>query len=124
MAIRKKNGNRKSSRKEKTVKHLQQGDVCLEVSPIPGGASKRTGANSAVLAEGEATGHAHRVQPIGKATVETYEFGQRLFLRIMAGDCRVIHEEHGPITVPAGDYEIGRVLEYDYDAEEARQVQD
>lgn len=106
-------------------KHLQiqQGDVTIEqVSCIPKEAGKAE--RNGVLAEGEHTGHSHRVQPIGKAKVETYELGQRLFLRIMAGDCRVIHEEHGPITVPAGDYEVGRVLEYDYDAEEARQVQD
>ncbi len=115
----------KCKKQGRDLSRAQQGDVVIErVSSIPTGAKQRAGTAANVLAEGEATGHAHRVQPIGQAKVETYELGQRLFLRILAGDCRVIHEEHGPITIPAGDYEVGRVLEYDYDAEEARRVQD
>lgn len=110
------------------MKQIQQGDVTIELAAIPAEATKRRGPNANVLAEGEATGHAHRVQPVAKpdkkAKVETYELGQRLFLRILGGDCRVVHEEHGPITLTAGDYEVGRVLEYDYDAEESRRVQD
>jgi hypothetical protein len=102
-------------------KQLQQGDVTIEAKPVPAGAQKKGGL---VLAEGEVTGHAHRVKPSNGAEAEMLELGGRIFLRILGGDATVVHEEHKPITLPAGEYEIGRVLEYDYDAEEARQVAD
>ena len=36
----------------------------------------------------------------------------------------ITHQEHLPIEIPAGQYKIGRVLEYDHFLEEARQVRD
>lgn len=95
----------------------QQGDCLIETCAVPARAKAR---NGNVLAEGEATGHAHRVE--GEA--ELLELGRRLFLRVLRGDCRVVHEEHGPITVPPGEYEVRRVREYDHFAEEARAVMD
>lgn len=75
------------------------------------------------LAEGEATGHTHRVEEPDQA--ELYEDeGGRILLRILAGDVRVVHEEHAPVTLPAGDYEVRRVREYDHFAEEAREISD
>jgi len=72
------------------------------------------------LAEGEVTGHAHRVT-VGRA--ELYEDSGTLYLRCKT-ECVVTHEEHNPITIPAGDYKIGIVREYDYITEEARRVAD
>ena len=69
-----------------------------------------------VLAEGEATGHAHRV------TVPVYE--GELGTREFAGPTTLGHEEHGPIQLPGIEMASGRVLEYDHFAEEARQVVD
>ena len=95
----------------------QQGDVTIKPVVIPDVAES---VGSRILAEGEATGHAHRV--VGEA--ELLRMGDQLFLRVLGGDVRVIHDEHAEIAIPPGEYEIGRVREYDHFAEEARQVRD
>jgi hypothetical protein len=99
------------------MKKQIQGDVVILAGKIPSGAVHKKGN---VLAEGEATGHAHRVE--GEA--ELMEMGERLFLRILGGDCRVVHEEHATQPLPPGDYEIKRVREIDPFTEEARTVLD
>jgi len=69
-----------------------------------------------ILAEGEATGHQHRVT----VAVMEREDGVREF----NGATTVIHEEHKPITLPARKWNSDKVLEYDYFAEMERQVRD
>ena len=88
----------------------QQGDVLIRPARIPAKAQPKEGRT---LAKGEATGHAHVVE--GEA--ELLALGEKLFLRVLAGDVRVVHDEHGPISLPPGDYEVGRVREYDHFAE-------
>lgn len=99
----------------------QQGDVCLDPTTIPADAKPKAGL---VLALGEATGHKHVVEPMEGSSAELLKLGDRVFLRILGGDARVVHEEHCQITLPPGEYEVGIVNEYDYDAEEARKVVD
>lgn len=72
---------------------------------------------SGVLAEGEATGHAHRVSV---TVMEDTVTGLREF----HGPTEATHEEHGAIALPDLDLISGRGLEYDHFAEEARQVRD
>jgi hypothetical protein len=36
----------------------------------------------------------------------------------------IVHEEHKPVTIPAGKYKVKRVQEYDHFAEEAKNVAD
>lgn len=94
----------------------QQGDVLIKkVSGVKG---KKL--SHRVLAEGESTGHKH-VVTIGDG--DLYEDNGVLYLHCET-ECTVTHEEHGPVTIPAGDYEIGIVREYDHFAEEARNVAD
>lgn len=103
----------------------QQGDVCIERTEIPAGVTPRKKhERGVVLAEGEVTGHAHVVEPEQGAEAELLELGQRLFLRIQGGNATVVHEEHKPVTLGPGEYEIGIVKEYDYDREEAVDVRD
>lgn len=78
--------------------------------------AKRKKIAGGVLAEGEVTGHAHRV---GVAVYET-EIGTREF----DGATTVTHEEHGPITLPDRKWASGRVREMDHYAEQAREVMD
>ena len=95
----------------------QQGDVLLKkVSGIRG---KKL--DHLTLAYGEATGHHHTVT-VGDA--DLYEDNGKLYLHVKSDECTVTHQEHNPITVPKGDWEIGIVQEYDHFAEEARRVQD
>ena len=98
------------------VKH---GDVTIQPSTIPVDAIRST---RRVLAEGEATGHAHRL--VEEADVEAYERDGVLYLRVGPGGAGVTHEEHGLGVIPEGDYRVGRVQEYDHFLEESRAVRD
>lgn len=71
-----------------------------------------------ILAEGEATGHAHRVG------VDVYEDDKFPGVLFFDGKTTVTHEEHKPITLPDKKWASGKVREYDHFAEEARNVQD
>ena len=100
---------------------IVQGDVfCLKVESVPSGAKKE---KHLTLAEGEATGHFHRVTT-GEAVLYSIPNSVDKFLEVISESAVVTHEEHKPITLPKGTYKIGIVQEYDYDAEEARQVRD
>ena len=99
---------------------IQQGDVLIKTTKIPAEAHAvaRKG-RGYVLAEGESTGHAHVIED----AVELLEKDGVLYIRATA-PVVVKHEEHGPVTVPAGEFEVGIVQEYDHFAEEARNVRD
>jgi hypothetical protein len=86
----------------------RQGDVLIAaVDAIPPGATKRP---NCVLAEGELTGHSHRIDQPGVA--ELHERGGVLYLRVLAGEAKVVHQEHGAITLPQGLYTVWQQREY------------
>jgi len=99
---------------------MQQGDVNIISCVIPHGVKKRK-KNNPVVAEGESTGHLHKI--VG-TEFEMLELGDRIFTRILSGDCSIVHEEHKEIPLPPGEYEFGPTYEYDYDTEETNRVQD
>ena len=100
------------------MKYFQHGDVKITVvNKIPGDAKKL---EHLVLMDGEITGHKHQVVQ-GEAIL--YEKNGVLFLKANT-DCTVGHEEHKAITVPKGNYEIGRVVEYDPFEDSIRAVRD
>jgi hypothetical protein len=72
------------------------------------------------LAEGEVTGHFHAA--VGDKTV-VLEHHEDLFLDAPAG-CEVVHQEHHTIEIPAGQYKVEKVKEYDHAEKEAREVRD
>lgn len=89
---------------------FRQGDVLLvEVEDIPEDASPEPRHGRIVLAEGEATGHAHAVHERDARTF-TYE-GERFLLT--KSKAQLIHEEHGPIEVPEGAWRIVIQREYE-----------
>ena len=99
----------------------QQGDVLIESVPsVPMDAEAvLPSAGRYVLAEGEATGHAHAVRD----EIDLAENDGVLYC--VANDhFTVVHEEHNPISVPPGVYRVRRVKEYDHFLEEAREVID
>jgi len=69
-----------------------------------------------VLAEGEQTGHAHRV------TVDVME--REDGVREFEGATIVKHKEHKPITLPARKWNSAQVLEIDHITEVKRIVRD
>lgn len=104
----------------------QHGDVLiLAIRELPSGATriKPCNGNYVLLAEGEATGHAHTV--VACSEVALYTLGDSLYLKV-EGDSPVslVHQEHATQEVQPGVYEIGRVVEVDPFEDEVRQVAD
>lgn len=110
----------------------QQGDVIIrKIKALPKGAEK---SKSKVLQFGEVTGHKHQFE--AKAPVTLYlvptnnlpgmriteENGQK-FIQVDAPSL-LRHEEHNPIEIAPGCYEIDIVREYDYEADEMTRVVD
>ncbi len=86
----------------------RQGDVFIaEVETIPATAKL---VPHCVLAEGEVTGHSHRIADI--KTAQLFVDGTDRFLRVLADSAELIHQEHGPITLPRGDYRVWPQREY------------
>jgi hypothetical protein len=106
------------------MKLYRQGDVLIErvaalpekLEPVPRDRGRL------VLAYGEVTGHAHVVEGPAELFVESdlKELEDR-FLRVET-EAAVVHEEHGTVTLPPGDYAVRRQREYA--PEESRLVAD
>jgi len=101
------------------MKVYRQGDVLIKrVKAVP-----QTTANkreSGILAFGEVTGHCHKVENLNQA--EVLEVGTDLYLRVSEDGVRIVHDEHAPIMLPAGNYEIK--IQREYSPEEIRNVAD
>jgi len=101
----------------------QQGDVLLNpITKIPSAAKALAPkAGRYILAEGEATGHAHAIE--ATPDVEVYEHNGTMYLRVKS-DTVLRHEEHHAHTIEPGLYEIGRVVEVDPFDGEIRTIAD
>lgn len=87
----------------------RQGDIYIEpASSIPESALRL---QDAVLAEGEITGHSHRIEDLASAAV--FEDRGQLYLEVIADRARIVHEEHGPIELARGSYRVWRQREFD-----------
>ncbi|MBD1929906.1 hypothetical protein H6F74_27280 [Trichocoleus sp. FACHB-90] len=62
------------------------------------------------LAEGEVTGHKHRISD-GQA--ELYEANDTLYLRVLSETATLTHEEHNAISIPQGDWMVRIQREYE-----------
>jgi hypothetical protein len=112
------------TKKIETPLMLRQGDVLIvAVDKMPAqleevARSKR----GVVLAEGEVTGHAHRI-PSRSASLYKSETDAR-FLRVRGpAPAKLEHEEHSTITIPPGNYRVTIHTEY-VPGELPRQVED
>lgn len=95
----------------------RQGDVLIEAAAFP--TEGLTARESRVLAEGEATGHAHVVE----GDVEMYEDAQGTLWCRVKEPAEVTHQEHGKIGLPRGEYKVTRQVQLN-PAEEAVRVTD
>lgn len=104
------------------MKVYRQGDVVIiRRSRLPKGTSEQH-QGRVVLAYGEVTGHAHVIEaPPDEMTVLTAD-EERRFLRLVHG-ATVTHEEHAPIALPPGVYEV-RIQREWTDEQEPRRVLD
>lgn len=106
------------------MKMFRQGDVLVrQVRSLPKDAKDVTPKGRIVLAHGEVTGHAHAI-----AEGQAREFSMsdaagavKRFLSVASG-ATVKHEEHAPVELPAGIFEI--VQQREYHPEELRNVAD
>ncbi len=87
----------------------RHGDVLIApIESIPEHALKQP---DLILARGEVTGHAHRVETRGLA--ELFEHENTLFLRVQGSTAHVVHEEQHSIELPPRNYRVWRQREYD-----------
>lgn len=103
---------------------IRQGDVLLiPVDTIPANTAPVGRQNGRlILAEGEATGHAHAIAD-ETAELVTADEAAELYLLVHGGDpVSLIHDEHDTLTVPPGRYQVRRQREYT--PEQIRQVAD
>jgi hypothetical protein len=90
--------------------HFRQGDVLLvAVDQLPDGATAERRSGRIILAEGEATGHAHAIEERDARTFS--HDGQRYLLT--KSIAQLIHEEHAPIEVPPGTWRVVIQREYE-----------
>ena len=97
----------------------RQGDVLIRrIQSLP----KQTAQPrlNGILAYGEVTGHAHKVEDMTRAEVLEIESG--LYMRVGEEGVRIVHEEHAPITLPPGNYEVE--IQREYTPEAIRNVAD
>ena len=100
--------------------NAQQGDVCLrKLDKMPDGEQKVISKRRLVVAHGE-SGHSHVIED---DEAELIQIGERMLLRLQK-QATIVHEEHKPITLSPGVWEVGRVKEYDWFSKMERQVMD
>lgn len=85
---------------------IRQGDVIL--LPVPQSEGKKQ--SHLTLAEGEVTGHKHR---IAEGQAQLYEKDGTLYLRVISETALLTHEEHKAISIPQSDWTIRIQREYE-----------
>jgi hypothetical protein len=104
------------------MNYLEHGDVILKrITAIPQTAKTVKCEKQIVLAEGEITGHAHRILDLSGA--ELRQSGSVMYLHLDQPK-DLVHEEHGKLRIDPGDYEIDRVKEFNPFEREIRRIQD
>lgn len=103
--------------KTKTIKTYRQGDVLLiETKATLGAPSPVDPDGSVTLAHGEVTGHRHRfAEPEGitlSSDLAAEGRAARMLVELGAGGL-LTHEEHAPIAIPKGTFEVRIKCEYD-----------
>src|SRR5262245_65942032 len=89
-----------SSLEAEMVDMWRHGDVLIARAPeIPDGATPR---GNVILAYGEMTGHAHRIE--SPESAELFDHNAVIFMRIVRARAPILHEEHQPINDTTGAY--------------------
>jgi hypothetical protein len=100
---------------------VRQGDVMItRVAALPKG-TRKTRADGA-LAYGEVTGHSHRVADLAEA--EVFDVPEKgCYVRVTGeGGVSIVHEEHGAVLLPRGNYRV--TIQREYSPHEIRNVVD
>ena len=101
----------------------RQGDIYFVKLDEEINSADSTPIKSGIIAKGETTGHAHRVSQSSIAAGALLSLvGRSMFLRSPEVGTTIVHDEHGPIELPAGSYAV--VLQQEFDGLRWRQVLD
>ena len=99
------------------IRAIADAEVPAEVKPVARDRGR------VVLAYGEVTGHAHAINAEGAHLFrETAPEKPRTFLRIIKTEALLRHEEHAPVKLVPGAYEV--IHQREYTPEEIRRVAD
>ena len=97
---------------------VRQGDIILtKIDKLPEKAKKL---KTKIVARGEVTGHSHRFED---KTTNLFMLNGIMYANVPFAT-EIIHEEHEPIKIEKGVYEIGNEREYDPFTESIRAVVD
>ena len=100
---------------------FRHGDLLIrQIEAIPKSSTKL---DTNILAEGEATGHHHRLVG-GQLQImqDTEDVGVKYFEA--KSDLSLVHEEHSKLVIPAGMYSVSIDREHDIIDEATRRVYD
>jgi hypothetical protein len=106
---------------------IRQGDLLfipIHSDELPPDIKKR---ESGTIAEGEATGHAHKITSLEDAEVFEVAGWQhtQIFVRVGSKGVSIVHEEHKAVVLePRTAYKVHRAREYDYLSNLTRAVRD
>ncbi len=104
------------------MKIYRQGDVVIKtLTKRPKGEWKNK--EDLVLAEGEVTGHKHRIIK-GEAQLQVNALMGLMILKVLSDYAELFHEEHTSIILPMGEYAVNVQREFDWYTEEIRRVAD
>lgn len=112
---------------EKNLMHRQGDVLIIPVDKIPTDAKpmKREKDGSATLALGEATGHSHRAHGdvrMFRRAAEAESIQLPRYLQVRGAPAIVLHQEHGQVDLPPGNYRV--IQQREYSPEKLRRVVD
>jgi hypothetical protein len=92
----------------------RQGDIYFVKLDEEIDSENATPVKNGIIAKGETTGHAHRVSPSSMAQGALLSLiGRSMFLRSPEAGTTIVHDEHGPIELPTGNYAVIPQVEFD-----------
>lgn len=99
-----------------------QGDVIIKkITKLPSGEKKTDNqCKDKILAFGESTGHKHQIVD---GSCEMFRILNKIYINALT-ECKLKHEEHKPITIPPGVYEVDTVRETDWVTKTIKKVVD
>ena len=107
----------------KIGEYYQQGDVRIErVEKIPDGEIVQPDNRGYVLAEGEVSGHCHKIDAVKNMTMIKTADGT-LYMRVTK-TVPLKHDEHFIHIIEPGEYKVGKILERDHFTRITREVTD
>ena len=88
----------------------RHGDILLVPVPsVPQDARREDRNGNLVVAQGEATGHSHRIED---ERAERWLTSRREAFLVLPVAAEIRHEEHRTLTLPPGTYRVVRQREY------------